>query len=253
MQQNELKDFLEAKYRTFCKPDFVETDPIQIPHQFTRKQDIEIAGLFAALFAWGQRVTIINKAKELLERMDQAPYDFVKNATDEDLKTLSGFVHRTFNDADLIGMVKALKTFYHSNDSLEKLFLHPDDHSNYKNGLTHFKTFFVENGILPRTLRHLPDPFKGSAAKRINMYLRWMVRNDDVDFGIWTNLSTAKLSCPLDVHSGRVARLLGLLNRQQNDWRAVEELNQSLRQLDGFDPVKYDFALYGLGVFEKFE
>ncbi len=252
MQHNELKDFLDTKYSTFCAPGFIESDPIQIPHQFTRKQDIEIAGLFAALFAWGQRITIINKANNLIERMDHAPYDYLKHASDSDFNSLHGFVHRTFNDEDLIGIVHALRSFYQGNESLEILFLHPEDQFNYKNGLAQFKGYFIENGILPRTQRHLPDPFKGSAAKRINMYLRWMVREDDVDFGIWNNLSTAKLSCPLDVHSGRVARLLGLLGRKQNDWRAVEELDVALRALDATDPVKYDFALYGLGVFEQF-
>lgn len=252
MQQNELKDFLDTKYEAYSTTEFIKSDPIQIPHRFTQKQDIEIAGLFAALFAWGQRKTIINKASMLLERMDNAPYDFISGASADDLSVLNGFVHRTFNDVDLIGMVKALQIFYLENESLQGLFNHPEDTTQYKNGLAQFKAWFVNNGIPSRTQRHLPDPLKGSAAKRINMYLRWMVRKDDVDFGIWTKLSPSLLSCPLDVHSGRVARSLGLLTRTQNDWKAVEELDLALRKLDATDPVKYDFALFGLGVFEQF-
>ena len=253
IQQYELKDFLDTKYKGYSKAEFIGSDPIQIPHRFTKKQDIEIAGLFAALFAWGQRKTIINKASELLERMGNAPYDFISGASADDLSALNGFVHRTFNADDVRGFAMALQRFYKKNQSLESLFIHPEDVIDLKNGLHQFKQFFIAKGILKRTERHLPDPFSNSAAKRINMYLRWMVRKDGVDFGIWQNISPALLSCPLDVHSGRVARSLGLLNRKQNDWRAVEELNIALRKLDPLDPVKYDFALFGLGVFEGFE
>ena len=185
--------------------------------------------------------------------MDNKPYDFVKNFTLNDLKTFNKFVHRTFNAEDVLGFVLALQKYYAENDSLETLYIHHEDRFDLKNGLHQFKQFFVDNGILKRTERHLPDPFSNSAAKRINMYLRWMVRHDAVDFGIWQNISPSLLSCPLDVHSGRVARRLGLLHRPQNDWRAVEELNYALRKIDADDPVKYDFALFGLGVFEDFK
>jgi len=252
MQNEVLKDFLEAKYRQYATPNFLADDPIQIPHQFSKKQDIEIAGLFAALFAWGQRKTIINKSHDLLARMDHAPFEFVTTSTPKDLKALKSFAHRTFNEDDVAGIVLALRAVYVNFGTLEKLFIHPKDETDLKNGLHQFKQFFVDAGILKRTERHLPDPFAGSAAKRVNMYLRWMVRKDAVDFGLWQNISPALLSCPLDVHSGRVARSLGLLKRTQNDWKAVEELNQSLREFDSADPVKYDFALFGLGVYEGF-
>ena len=185
--------------------------------------------------------------------MDRAPHEFVVHASDSDLNSINGFVHRTFNEDDVKSFILALRKMYRQHDSLEKLFITSEDSVDLKNGLHQFKQAFLTSGIQPRTHRHLPDPFKGSAAKRINMYLRWMVRKDAVDFGIWQTISPALLSCPLDVHSGRVARSLGLLKRTQNDWRAVEELNFSLRKLDANDPVKYDFALFGLGVFEGFQ
>jgi uncharacterized protein (TIGR02757 family) len=252
MRRENLKAFLEEKYWQYATPDFLIDDPIQIPHQFAKKEDIEIAGLFAALFAWGQRKTIISKATELMARMDEAPFEFVREASPQDLKQLHGFVHRTFNDEDVTSILLALRSAYQKFGSLERLFINPADTSDLKNGLTQFRQFITENGALPRTLRHLPDPFANSAAKRVNMYLRWMVRTDAVDFGIWKSISPALLSCPLDVHSGRVARSLGLLTRTQNDWRAVEELNTALRKLDPTDPVKYDFSLFGLGVYEGF-
>jgi len=253
MRVDELKEFLNSKYHEYSRPEFIESDPIQIPHRYSVKQDIEIAGFFAATFAWGQRPTIINKCTDLLGRMDNAPYDFVMQANTKELDALNGFVHRTFNEVDVKGFVLALQKIYTRNDTLENLFIHPADTTDLKNGLHQFKQEFVLNGVEKRTERHLPDPFKGSAAKRINMFLRWMVRKDAVDFSIWQNISPALLSCPLDVHSGRVARSLGLLKRKQNDWRAVEELNISLRKMDPNDPIKYDFALFGLGVFEGFE
>ncbi len=248
----EIKLFLEQKYAQYSSRAFIMHDPVQIPHQFSQKEDIEIAGFFAALFAWGQRKTIINKSQDLLARMDSAPFDFVTSSTQKDLKTLKGFAHRTFTADDVAGIVLALRAAFAEFGSLEKLFIHPRDVADLKNGLHQFKQFFVDAGILKRTERHLPDPFAGSAAKRVNMYLRWMVRHDAVDFGLWKSISPALLSCPLDVHSGRVARSLGLLSRTQNDWQAVEELNISLRTFDPKDPVKYDFALFGLGVYEGF-
>ena len=253
MHKAALKDFLDLKYQQYATPAFLADDPIQIPHVYSRKQDIEIAGLFAAIFAWGQRKTIINKTKELLERLDNAPYDFIKHASNHELKSIDGFVHRTFNSVDVVGFIKGLKIAFSAAGTLEPLFIHPEDTSDLKNGIGQFKAHFVANGMAQRTYRHLPDPASGSAAKRINMYLRWMVRSDTVDFGLWKKITPAQLSCPLDVHSGRVARTLGLLKRPQNDWKAVEELNLSLRKMDHNDPVKYDFALFGLGVFEGFK
>ena len=252
MQSSELKSFLDEKYRQYAQPAFLESDPIQSPHRFTHQQDIEIASLFAALFAWGQRTTIINKCTDLLSRMDNAPYDFVMEASNREKKHLETFVHRTFNSEDIHQILNGLKVAYAKYNSLEALLISPDDTLDLKSGITRFRRHFAENGAPARTLRHIPDPESGSAAKRVNMYLRWMVRKDAVDFGIWTQLSPAQLSCPLDVHSGRVARALGLLKRPQNDWRAVEELNGALREMDPSDPVKYDFALFGLGVFEGF-
>ncbi len=254
MNQTELKSFLDEKYAQYCTREFLELDPIQLPHRYKKRLDIEVAGLFAALFAWGQRKTIINKGSELLARMDESPADYVLNATTSDLKNLDGFVHRTFNEVDVKSLVLALQDVLQKNDSLEALFLVDDQAKNLKNGLANFRNQLIAVGLPKRTWRHLPDPFNKSAAKRVNMFLRWMVRTDSpgVDFGIWQQLSPARLSCPLDIHSGRVARSLKLLKRPQNDWQAVEELDKKLRKLDANDPVKYDFALFGLGVFEGF-
>ncbi len=254
MNQLELKSFLDGKYEEYCTPSFLELDPIQIPHRFSDRLDIEIAGLFAALFAWGQRKTIINKCNELLARMDNAPGDFIKEARVSDLHVFDDFVHRTFNHLDIKSLVLALQEVLKHKHSLEALFRVDESEMNLKTGLAHFRNELIAVGLPKRTWRHLPDPFNKSAAKRLNMYLRWMVRTESpgVDFGIWTNIPTSQLSCPLDVHSGRVARALGLLKRPQNDWQAVEELDSSLRDLDAVDPVKYDFALFGLGVFEGF-
>jgi uncharacterized protein (TIGR02757 family) len=254
MKRAELKSFLDEKYAQYCTEAFLEFDPIQLPHRFTKKSDIEIAGLFAALFAWGQRKTIIHKGNELLARMDNSPADFVCHATAADLKHLDGFVHRTFNELDIKSLVLALQDVLKDRESLEDLFLVNDDRKNLKNGLANFRNQLIAVGLPKRTWRHLPDPFNKSAAKRLNMYLRWMVRTGSpgIDLGIWTAISPAVLSCPLDVHSGRVARSLRMLKRPQNDWQAVEELDENLRMLDPSDPVKYDFALFGLGVFEHF-
>ncbi len=244
---------MNGKYYQYATTDFFKDDPIQIPQRFSQKEDIEIAGLFAALFAWGQRKTIISKTNNVLQRMDDAPFAFVANASKHELKSLTGFAHRTFNAEDVFGIVLGLRAAYKMHGSLEPLFKHQADVFDLKNGLQQFRQHFINEGIKTRTQRHLPDPFAGSAAKRINMYLRWMVRHDAVDFGLWKSISPALLSCPLDVHSGRVARSLGLLKRTQNDWLAVEELNIALRTFDPKDPVKYDFALFGLGVFEGFK
>lgn len=250
MTQNELFDFLEEKVNLYNNPNFIESDPIQIPYLFHRKEDVEIAGFLAASIAWGNRKMIIKNAHKMVELMGNSPYDFVMNHTDNDLERLQNFVHRTFNSDDFIGFVKGLKNVYTKHNSLENVF---NRHEDLQLSIHHFKHDFFDGTHLPRTEKHISDPLKGSAAKRINMFLRWMVRNDKkVDFGIWKSISPSQLSCPLDVHSGNVARKLGLLTRKQNDAKALQELDLNLRKLDAKDPVKYDFALFGLGVFENF-
>ncbi len=232
---------------------FIENDPICIPHLFTQQQDIEIAGLFAAVFAWGQRKTIIQKSKELLARMDHAPHAFILHHQESDLKKLVGFKHRTFNDTDLLYFVHFLKHWYQQYPSLETAFseaIKPTDIS-VENGLINFYQLFFSLPDAPqRTRKHLSSPLQKSACKRINMYLRWMVRKDlqGVDFGIWKNISPAQLICPLDLHVQRSAIQLGLLKREQSDWKAALELTESLKLLDKNDPIKYDFALFGLSI-----
>ena len=253
----ELKDFLDLKYREYNQPEFIENDPISIPHSFTKKQDIEIAGFWTASLAWGQRVTIINKCRELFAMMDQAPHDFVLNHSDQDLKVFENFKHRTFNATDAFCFIEFLKAFYRQHDSLETAFVaHTDfDHKTVEAGLTGFHKLFFELPDAPqRTRKHVATPARKSACKRLNMFLRWMVRQDDggVDFGLWKQIKPAQLVCPCDLHVDRVARKLGLIQRKQTDWQTALELTESLRQLDPDDPVKYDFALFGLGVEEKF-
>jgi len=233
---------------------FIESDPIQVPHQFSKKEDIEIAGFLTATIAWGNRKSIIGNAKRMMLLMDNAPYDFVIHHHDSDLDQLKPFVHRTFNGTDLIQFVKSLKHIYMQHKGLEPVFESYAEGDSLQRAIHEFKSLFFEIEHLPRTCKHISDPLKNSAAKRINMFLRWMVRQDNagVDFGIWQSLSPSQLSCPLDVHSGNVARKLGLLTRKQNDAKALLELDRSLRKLDPLDPAKYDFALFGLGVFEGF-
>ena len=249
-----LKAFLDAKVDTYNNPKFIESDPIQIPHLFSKKEDIEISGFLTATIAWGNRKSIINNAKKLMALLDHAPYDFVMHHQTNDLEKLLPFVHRTFNGSDCIQFIKSLQHIYHKHQGLETLFANHAKTDSLQTAISKFKTVFFEINHLKRTQKHVSDPLKKSAAKRINMFLRWMVRTDNagVDFGIWKQLSPSQLSCPLDVHSGNVARQLGLLERQQNDAKALEELDSNLRQLDPIDPVKYDFALFGLGVFEGF-
>lgn len=254
MKQSELKEFLDSKVIQYNNPKFIESDPIQIPHQFSKKEDIEVAGFLTATIAWGNRKSIINNASRLMQLLDNAPYDFIMNHEDTDLEKLAPFVHRTFNGSDGMQFITSLKNIYINHDGLEAVFYkHMESHS-LQTAISKFKTIFFEMEHLQRTQKHISDPLKNSAAKRINMFLRWMVRDDQagVDFGIWTNLSPQQLSCPLDVHSGNVARKLSLLKRKQNDAKAVLELDTALRKLDPKDPVKYDFALFGLGVFEGF-
>lgn len=254
MKAKELKSFLDAKVEQYNTLDFIESDPVQIPHQFNKKEDIEIAGFLAATIAWGNRKSIINNANKMMALMEQSPHDFVLNHQEKDLIKLETFVHRTFNGIDFITFIKALQNVYKKHNGLEAVFAKHATGNSLQTAISHFKTTFFEVEHLQRTEKHVSNPLKNSAAKRINMFLRWMVREDalGVDFGIWKSLSPSQLSCPLDVHSGNVARKLGLLKRTQNDAKALSELDFSLRKLDIIDPVKYDFALFGLGVFEKF-
>lgn len=252
--KSDLKDFLDEKVELYNNPSFITSDPIQIPHLFSKKEDIEISAFLTATIAWGNRKMIINNAKKLMQLLDEAPHDFIINHTESDLIHLKSFVHRTYNSVDLIQFIRSLQYIYKNHDGLERTLAIKDNASTYKLAISNFKQLFFEISHETRTLKHVSDPMKGSAAKRINMFLRWMVRKDNngVDFGIWNSHSQSNLSCPLDVHSGNVARKLGLLNRKQNDWKAVEELDTCLRGFDKNDPSKYDFALFGLGVFEKF-
>jgi uncharacterized protein (TIGR02757 family) len=250
-----MYNLLESLYLTYCKADFIATDPICIPHLFVKKEDIEIAGFLTATLAWGQRVTIIKKGRDLMERMDNAPFDFIINATAKNISSIDSFVHRTFQGDDCIFFMHALKQIYKKEGGLETAFTSGYNiNQSIKESIHQFRELFFGFEHLHRTRKHVPDPMTGSAAKRINMYLRWMVRNDGngVDFGIWKNINPAHLMCPLDLHSGRVARQLGLLTRKQDDWQAVEELTSNLLTFDASDPVKYDFALFGAGVNEKF-
>ncbi|MFV0541634.1 MAG: TIGR02757 family protein [Aestuariibaculum sp.] len=254
MNKAELKTFLDEKVEQYNRPNFIETDPIQIPHQFTKKEDIEIAGFLTSTIAWGNRKMIINNAKKLMDLLGNSPYEFIIGHSQTDLERLSPFVHRTFNGNDTVQFIKSLQHIYKNHNGLEAVFTKYAEKESLQPAITTFKTLFFEVEHLQRTEKHVSDPKNGSAAKRINMFLRWMVRNDNtgVDFGIWKNLLPAQLSCPLDVHSGNVARKLRLLKRKQNNAKALAELDRNLRQLDKNDPVKYDFALFGLGVFEKF-
>lgn len=247
----ELKSFLDEKVERYNTPNFIPNDPISIPHLFSKQQDIEIMGFFAATLAWGQRVTILNNCKRIIEGMEGNPSEFIINHTESDLKSFQGFVHRTFNETDLLYFITALKHIYTTHKSLEELFIN----KNIEQGLIDFHNLFFSLDFAPnRTKKHLATPDRKSACKRLNMFLRWMVRKDNkgVDFGIWENISSASLYCPLDVHVHRVATQLGILTRKQADWQATVELTEKLRALDKEDPVKYDFALYGLGIEEKY-
>ena len=248
-----LKELLDIKHEEYNNIAFIENDPIQIPHKFKKKEDIEISGFLTATIAWGNRKSIINSSKRMMELLENDPYNFIINHSDKDLKSLLGFVHRTFNGYDFIQFVKSLKNIYCNHGGLETVFFNNMKDNSLHNSIHQLKNIFFEKEHLKRTRKHVSDPFKGSAAKRINMFLRWMVRKDDkgVDFGIWNSINQKNLSCPLDVHSGNIARKLGILNRKQNDHKAVLELDNSLRKYDESDPVKYDFALFGIGVNEK--
>ena len=248
-----LKEFLDIKSEEYNNKAFIENDPIQIPHKFKTKEDIEISAFLTATIAWGNRKSIINSSKKMMGLLENDPHQFIINHSDKDLKSLTGFVHRTFNGYDFIQFIKSLKNIYCNHGGLEMIFFNHMKDNSLHNSIHQLKNIFFEIEHLKRTTKHVSDPFKGSAAKRINMFLRWMVRKDDkgVDFGIWKSINQKDLSCPLDVHSGSIARKLGILKRKKNDHKAVLELDKSLRKLDIFDPVKYDFALFGIGVNEK--
>ncbi|MGN7783966.1 TIGR02757 family protein [Niabella sp. 22666] len=262
MIEGELKEFLDKKVAQYEKPDFIKDDPICVPHRFSKKQDIEIAGFFAAILAWGNRKSIISSCNRLLAGMDHAPYDFIRNFEEQDLKPFLGFAHRTFNATDLFHFLDFLQYHYKTSGalSLETAFskyLKKND-SDTEPALVSFYNSFFDEDIFPdypkRTRKHIATPFKKSACKRLNMFLRWMVRSNTkgVDFGIWKTIKPSQLVCPLDVHVARVAKHFNLLQRPGNDWLAAKELTQNLKLLDAKDPVKYDFALFGLGVVEKF-
>lgn len=251
----EIKNFLDKKTEQYNHIDFIHTDPIQIPHLFNNTADIEIAAFLTATISWGQRKTIVSNALRLMKLMNMQPYDFIMNAEKKDLKNLSVFKHRTFNSDDCIYMVKSLRNIYASHKGLYGVFLDEYKKSgSVKMALINFRKVFFEIDHPERTGKHISDPGKNSASKRLNMFLRWMVRKDhhEVDFGLWDKISMADLFLPLDVHTGNVSRKLGLLSRKQNDWKAVEELTSVLRTFDPLDPVKYDYALFGTGIFEKY-
>lgn len=248
-----LKTFLDQKVEQYNVPTFIENDPICIPHSFQKKQDVEIMGFFAAIFAWGQRKTIINKSRELAQRLENSPHDFILNHKDEDLKALLGFKHRTFNDTDLLYTIDFMKQHFLNYNSLEDAFI-GNNVRDVESALTYFHNYFFSLPDAPkRTAKHIPTPKRGSACKRLNMYLRWMVRNDDkgVDFGLWKKLKPSQLICPFDLHVERTAHILNLLTRDKADWKAAIELTQNLSLLDVNDPVKYDFALFGVSIEEK--
>jgi uncharacterized protein (TIGR02757 family) len=254
--KSDLKGFLDRKADLYNRPSFIKDDPVCIPHLFTKKQDMEIAGFFAAVFSWGNRTTIINKSKELLQLMDNDPHEFCLHHSGADLKKLLLFKHRTFNTTDLLYFIDFFKMHYSEYPSLETAFtqwMNKKDET-VENGLNGFYHYFFSLPDIPgRTRKHIASPEKGSSCKRLNMFLRWMVRNDgkDIDLGIWKNISPSQLICPVDVHVARVARQLGLLTRKPIDWLAALELTAHLRTLDKADPVKYDFALFGTGVMEN--
>jgi uncharacterized protein (TIGR02757 family) len=248
----DLKSYLDEKVFKYNNQNFIENDPILIPHLYDLKEDIEISGFLSATISWGNRKSIINNAKKMMALMGNSPYDFVMSHNQNDIIKLENFVHRTFNGEDFITFIKCLQNIYLNHNGLEAVFLKNIENNSMQNSITCFKKIFFEIEHLSRTEKHVSDPSNGSAAKRINMFLRWMCRKDKfgVDLGIWKSISPALLSCPLDVHSGNVARKLQLLHRKQNDAKALYELDTNLRILDNNDPVKYDFALFGIGVYE---
>ncbi len=249
-----LKEFLELKVNQYNHPDFIQTDPIQIPHSFNKSEDIEISAFFISTIAWGQRKTIINKGKQLMEMMEHSPFEYIMNASEKDFKPFLNFKHRTFNGGDCLYFLNSLQNIYKNHNGLKGVFYkNYQKYYSVKNAIIDFRKIFFELDHLERTKKHISDVSRNASAKRLNMFLRWMVRKDEkgVDFGIWDEISIKDLFIPLDIHTGTIARKLGLLERKQNDWKAVEELTEILRDFDPDDPVKYDFALFGIGAFEK--
>lgn len=245
-----LKDFLDKKSDQYNSPDFIASDPVSIPHRFSKKADIEIAGFLVAVISWGNRKAILKSADKMLGYMGHTPHDFILNFNQTDLDFIQKqTIHRTFSGEDFSFFLKSLRRIYSENSSMENLFLLKENENNFGPAIDRFRSVFL-NGESHRSQKHLSSPYKNSSAKRLIMFLRWMVRQDrrGVDFGIWSNLKMEKLSVPLDVHTGNISRKLGLLSRKQNDWRSVEELDKILRVLDSADPAKYDFALFGLGI-----
>lgn len=258
LTKTELKEFLDEKVLQFETPDFIPHDPISIPHMFSDPKDVEIAGFLAATIAWGKRKMILRNAHSLMERMDHEPYDFIMNFEDSDAAAFDGFVHRTFQPEDVFYFMKALQRLIRKHGSIESIisshWISSGRPNNLKDTLSHFHTQFFDQPHAPRSRKHVANPAKGSAAKRLNMYLRWMVRSSEkgVDLGIWKEIPSSVLSIPLDVHTSGVGRQFGFLTRKQNDWMAVAEYDEKLRDMDPIDPVKYDFALFGLGAVEGF-
>ncbi len=254
MNLSEIKSFLDEKVIKYNQPDFIENDPISIPHQFEKKEDIEIAGFLAATIAWGKREQILKSANWLMKLLEYSPADFILNASHHEWSQMETFYYRTFTSVDCLYFMQTLKKIYEEKGGLETLFLSEYQHGDIKKALIHFRNCFLSFGAPQRTGKHVANILKGASAKRLNMYLRWMVRKDNngVDFGIWEGIDSADLLLPLDVHTGNVSRKLGILKRKQNDIKAVDEVMQVLRSFDKADPVKYDFALFGLGIDEKF-
>lgn len=255
MVDPEIKALLDEKLHEFNRPDFISADPVSIPHRYTRKEDIEISGLLAATISWGRRDLIVRAAGKMMDFLDDAPFEFVMQAKSKELKRLETFVYRTFQGPDLQSMVLGLRRIYSEEGGLENVMQLEKDQLDTAQGIVRYRNaMLATKGFTERTAKHIADPSSGSSAKRLNMFLRWMVRKDGagVDFGIWNNMRPDQLICPLDVHTGNVGRKLGLLIRTQNDWKAALELTASLRMLDPNDPVKYDFSLFGLGIFEGF-
>ncbi len=254
MNFTELKDLLNESYERYNNPVFITEDPIIVPHSFSHKEDMEIAGFFAATLAWGQRPQIIRSSMKLMQMMDHEPYKFITSSSENEIKMLQRFVHRTFNGSDCMFFVRSLKNIYLKHNGLEDVFSDAFyRHNNLKQSLIEFRRIFFEIPHLHHAEKHISDAAKESACKRINLFLRWMVRNDGrgVDFGLWKKIPSSALYCPLDLHTGNTSRELGLLNTKQNNWKAVEELTTILRKFDANDPVKYDFSLFGLGIYDK--
>jgi len=253
-EEKNIKDFLDRKLKEYNTRDFIKDDPVLIPHMFSKKQDQEIAAFFAAIFAWGNRTTIINKSNELMQMMDKHPHDFCLHASELELNSLKDFKHRTFNADDLYFFIHFFRQHYRTNTSLETAFtkgMNKDD-ENIEKGLLYFRKYFFMDEHLRRTEKHIASPAQNSACKRINMFLRWMVRKDTVDLGIWKMIKPSQLVCPLDLHVTRVAKRFGFISRPAANWATAIELTKNLRKLDPDDPVKYDFALFALGVIEKY-